>query len=72
MAKIELTEEERDFRLEPFTLNRQLIYWLSKSKCVVWNLKKANEEYDKLREDLDHATSFEKLKRRMFELGLKD
>lgn len=72
MAKLELTEEEKEFRLDSFTFNNQVTYWLVKSKCVVWNLKKANEEYELLREEFDHATAFESLKRKMFELGLKN
>ena len=72
MAKLELTDEQKEFRLDSLTLNNQMMYWLTKSKCVAWNLKKANEEYELLREELDHATAFESLKRKMFELGLKN
>jgi len=70
MAKIELTQEQKDFRLDSFTLNNQFIYWLTKAKCM-WDLKTTNKEYDKLREELDHATALESLKRKMFNLGLK-
>jgi len=70
MAKIELTQEQKDFRLDSFTLNNQFIYWLTKSKCM-WDLKTTNKEYDKLREELDHATALESLKRKMFNLALK-
>lgn len=70
MAKLELTQEQKDFRLDSFTLNNQFIYWLTKSKCM-WNLKTTNKEYDKLREELDHATAMESLKRKMFNLALK-
>ena len=70
MAKLELTQEQKDFRLDSFTLNNQFIYWLTKSGCM-WNLKTTNKEYDKLREELDHATAMESLKRKMFNLALK-
>lgn len=70
MAKIELTQEQKDFRLDSFTLNNQFTYWLVKSGCM-WNLKTTNNEYDKLREELDHATAMESLKRKMFNLALK-
>ena len=39
----ELTQEEKDFRLDSWTLNRQLIHWLEKSKCIVWNLRQAKK-----------------------------
>lgn len=70
MAKLELTQEQKDFRLDSFTLNNQFIYWLTKSKCM-WDLKTTNKEYYKLREELDHATAMESLKRKMFNLALK-
>jgi hypothetical protein len=70
MAKLELTEEQKNFRLDSYTLNRQFTYWLAKSKCM-WNLRTTNKEYEKLRKDYDHATAFEKLKIEMFNLGLK-
>ena len=70
MAKLELTQEQKDFKLDDYTLNRQLTYWLTKSKCM-WNLKTANCEYDELRKSYDHATAFEKLKIKMFNLGIK-
>lgn len=70
MAKLELTQEQKDFRLDSFTLNNQFTYWLVKSGCM-WNLKTTNKEYDKLREELDHATAMESLKRKMFNLALK-
>lgn len=70
MAKLELTQEQKDFRLDSFTLNNQFIYWLTKSGCM-WDLKTTNKEYDKLREELDHATAMESLKRKMFNLALK-
>lgn len=71
MSKIELTEEEKEFRLDSYTLNNQLSHWLVKSKCM-WNLKKANEEYDKLREGLDHGNSMQILIKNMFNSGIKD
>ena len=37
----------------------------------MWDLKTTNKEYDKLREELDHATAMESLKRKMFNLALK-
>lgn len=70
MAKIELMQEQKDFRLDSLTLNNQFIYWLTKSKCM-WDLKTTNKEYDKLRDELDHATALDSLKRKMFNLGLK-
>ena len=70
MAKIELTQEQKDFKLDSFTLNNQFIYWLTKSGCM-WDLKTTNKEYDKLRDELDHASAMESLKRKMFNLGLK-
>lgn len=70
MKKNELTQEQREFRLDSFTLNNQFTYWLVKSKCI-WNLKETNKRYNELREELDHATAMETLKRKMFELGLK-
>ena len=70
MAKLELTQEQKEFRLDDYTLNRHFIYWLTKSKCM-WDLKTSHQEYDKLRVDLDHATAFEKLKVMMFNLGIK-
>lgn len=70
MEKFELTEEQRNFRLDDFTLNKQFTYWLVKSKCM-WNLKTTNIEYNKLRLTLDHGTAFEKLKIMMFNLGIK-
>jgi len=65
MSKVELTQEEKDFRLDSFTLNNQFIYWLSKAVCP-WNLTDTNKKYDELREELDHATAMEALKRKMF------
>ena len=70
MAKIELTQEQKDFKLDSFTLNNQFIYWLTKSGCM-WDLKTTNKEYDKLRDEQDHATALESLKRKMFNLVLK-
>jgi hypothetical protein len=70
MNKLELTQEQKEFRLDDYTLNRQFIYWLTKSKCM-WDLKTANLEYNKLRENLDHAIAFEKIKVMMFNLGIK-
>ena len=70
MGKFELTEEQKEFRLDDFTLNRQFIYWLTKSKCM-WDLKTANSEYNELRKSYDHATAFEKLKIKIFNLGIK-
>lgn len=68
MSKIELTQEQKDFRLDDFTLNKDFMFWLEKSKCM-WNLKETNRKYNELRETLDHATAMETLKRRMFEDG---
>lgn len=70
MSKIELTEEQKDFVLDPLTLNNQLIYWLTKAKCM-WNLKETNKKYKELRISMDHATVMESLKRQMFLNGLK-
>lgn len=70
MAKLELTDDQKNFKLDDYTLNRQFTYWLTKSKCM-WNLKTTHQEYDKLREYLDHAIAFEKLKVMMFNLGVK-
>ena len=70
MAKFELTEEQKNFRLDNFTLYRQFTYWLTKSKCM-WDLRTTIIEYEKLRKDFDHATAFEKLKIMMFNLGIK-
>lgn len=68
--KQELTKEQIDFKLDPFTLNSQFTYWLVKSKCM-WDLRETNKRYDKLRLSLDHATAMETLKKKMFVLGLK-
>lgn len=70
MAKIELTQEQRDFRMDEFTLNNEFIYWLTKAQCM-WNLRETNEKYNVLRKELDHAMSMEALKRQMFSNGLK-
>ena len=71
MSKKELTQEEKDFRLDSLTLNNQFIYWLTKSICL-WNLKETNKKYDDLRDSgLCHSDAFEKLKRTMFEQGIK-
>jgi hypothetical protein len=70
MSKIELTEDQKDFVLDPLTLNNQLIYWLTKAKCM-WNLKETNKKYKELRISMDHATVMEGLKRQMFLNGLK-
>lgn len=67
----EITNSQLDFRLDPFTLNNQFIYWLTKSKCM-WSLKETNAEYEKMRLTTDHGTAFESLKRKMFQLGIKD
>lgn len=70
MAKIELTQEQKDFRLDSLTLYNDFSYWLIKSKCT-WNLKETNTLYDNFRKTLDHAMSMEALKRKMFENGIK-
>lgn len=70
MAKIELTQEQKDFRLDSLTLNRDFTYWLTKAKCM-WNLKETNKKYNELREELCHATAMEALKRQMFVNGIK-
>ncbi len=70
MAKIELTEEQKDFKLDSLTLNNNFIYWLEKAKCM-WNLKETNKLYNELRLTLDHATAMETLKRQMFTNGIK-
>jgi hypothetical protein len=70
MAKIELTQEQQDFRLDSLTLNNDFIFWLTKSKCM-WSLKETNKRYNELRLDLDHAMAMEAIKRKMFELGIK-
>lgn len=69
MAKTELSQEQKDFRLDSFTLNNQFTYWLIKSGCM-WDLKTTNKEYDKLRDELDHASAMESLKRKMFNLAI--
>jgi hypothetical protein len=69
MNKKQLTQEERSFRLDDFTLNNQLSYWINKSKCFEWNLKKGNQEYDLLRVTNDHVSAMQILIKRMFELG---
>jgi len=66
----ELTQEQKDFRLDQFTLNNQFTYWLVKAKCL-WNLKETNKRYNELRLTNDHATAMETLKRKMFVVGLK-
>jgi len=70
MSKRELTQEERDFKLDWITLNSQFTFWLTKAKCQ-WSLRETNKKYDELRLELDHATAMESLKRKMFENGLK-
>ncbi|APZ82922.1 hypothetical protein [Flavobacterium phage FL-1] len=70
MPKIELTQDQIDFKLDPFTLNNNFIFWLEKSKCM-WNLKETNNKYNELRESLDHATAMETLKRQMFQNSIK-
>lgn len=70
MSKRELTQEEKDFRLDSFTLNSHFTFWLTKAKCM-WNLRETNKKYEELRLELDHATAMESLKRKMFENGLK-
>jgi hypothetical protein len=65
MNKIELTEEQKEFQIDPFTLNSQFRYWLLKSKCM-WNLKETNKKYKDLRISSDHATAMENLKTQMF------
>lgn len=67
--KQELTEEQRDFRLDDFTLNREFTFWLTKAKCM-WNLKETNKRYNELRVELDHATALEVLKKKMFQMGI--
>ena len=67
MSKKELTQEEKDFKIDSFTLNNQLIYWVTKSNCM-WSLKEANDRYDGLLDTgIGHPEAFEKLKRKMFE-----
>lgn len=70
MAKIELTQEQRDFKLDPLTLNNDFTFWLVKANCM-WNLKETNKKYDEFRLTLDHASAMEALKRQMFSNGLK-
>lgn len=70
MPKIELTAEQQDFRLDPYTLNKDFMFWLQKAKCL-WNLKETNAKYDELRLTLDHATAMETLKRQMFINAIK-
>jgi len=71
MAKIELTQEQKDFRIDEHTLNRQLMFFLEKSKCVVWNLRKAKDFYNNLRKTNDHVGALDITKKEMFKLGLK-
>jgi hypothetical protein len=68
--KQELTQEQKDFKLDMITLNNQFTYWLVKAKCI-WNLKETNKKYNELRLSLDHATAMETLKRKMFNEGQK-
>lgn len=70
MAKVELTQEQKDFRLDSLTLNNDFIYWLTKSKCM-WDLRETNKRYNEYRLTLDHAMSMEALKRQMFTNALK-
>lgn len=70
MAKVELTQEQKDFKLDSLTLNNDFTYWLTKAKCM-WNLRETNKRYNELRLTLDHAMSMEALKRQMFTNGLK-
>lgn len=70
MAKIELTQEQKDFKLDSLTLNRDFDYWLTKAKCM-WNLKETNQRYNDLRFTLDHAMAMEALKRQMYSNALK-
>jgi len=70
MAKIELTQEQKDFKLDSLTLNRDFDYWLTKAKCM-WNLKQTNQKYNELRLTLDHAMAMEALKRQMYSNALK-
>lgn len=69
--KIELTQEQKDFKLDTLTLNNQFIYWLTKAKCM-WDLKTTNLKYDELRLKFDHGNAMDSLKRTMFQVGLKD
>ena len=71
MTKQELTKEQRDYRLEASTLNKQLVYWIGKARSMC-SLKEANQRYNELRETKDHGTAFEELKRQFFKEGLKD
>lgn len=71
MSKFELTKEQKDFRLEPSTLNKQMVYWISKARSMC-SLMEANKRYNELRKTKDHGTAFEELKRQFFKEGLKD
>lgn len=68
--KQELTQEQKDFKLDMITLNNQFTYWLVKAKCI-WNLKETNKKYNELRLSLDHATAMEVIKKKMFDYGIK-
>ena len=70
MSKLELTQEQKDFKLDSLTLNNNFTYWLTKAKCM-WNLRETNKQYDELRKTLDHASAMESLKRKMFVNALK-
>lgn len=71
MKKSEITQEEKTFKLDPFTLNKELTYWIVKSNCM-WTLKTANKKYDELREmDLRHPDALDGIKRQMFVDGKK-
>lgn len=70
MSKVELTQEQIDFKLDPLTLNNQFIYWLTKANCM-WNLKETNKKYNEMRKDFDHTVSMENLKKQMFLNGIK-
>lgn len=69
--KQELTDEQKSFRLDSYTLNNQFTYWLVKSGCM-WNLRETNKHYEQFRLSNDHATAMEILKRKMFEVGKKN
>lgn len=67
-----MTQEEKDYKLDDFTLNNQFIFLLTKSKCYDINLATINEEYAKLRLTQNHATTMQILKKRMFDYGKKN
>jgi hypothetical protein len=70
MKKSNQTEEQKAFKLEQRTLNKQFIYWMTKSRCVDWTLRETNDKYDKLRKENDHGTAMMIIQKEMFKNSL--